>query len=84
VHDAFAAAGHAEEHLSRWSSTNSEGSLALDLWTANRDQLMTAGVREDRIYVSGLCTETHRDVFESYRVDGPKAGRLLALVAVPH
>ena len=84
VRDAFAAAGHGEEHLSRWFSANSQGSPRLDLWTANRDQLTTAGVREDHIYICGLCTQTHRDVFESYRVDGPKAGRLLALVAVPH
>ena len=37
----------------------------------------------DRIDTSRLCTQTHRDVFESYRVDGANAGRMAALIMVP-
>ena len=83
VLDAFRTAGSGEEHLARWFTTNGGGSLRLDLWAANRDQLITAGVREDHLYISGLCTQTHSNIFESYRVDGQHAGRLLALIAVP-
>lgn len=83
VREAFTAAGHGDAALARWFRTNEHGSLRLDLWTANRDQLRSAGVREDRIYISGLCTQTHHSLFESYRVDGRAAGRMLALIAVP-
>jgi YfiH family protein len=83
VADAFAAAGARDQQLARWFTAGGQGALRLDLWAANRDQLVAAGVREDRIHLSGLCTQTHSAVFESYRVDGQNAGRMLALVAVP-
>ena len=83
VLDAFKLAGGQERDLERWFLQTEEGSLRLDLWTANRDQLVHAGVREDHISISGLCTQTHSRVFESYRVDGLAAGRNLALIAVP-
>ncbi len=52
----------------------------LDLWTAARDQLRAAGVREDRIFSADLCTASHPDVFCSFRRDGPRAGRTAAVV----
>ena len=83
VLEAFALAGAGEEDLARWFVKTEHGSLRLDLWAVNRDQLVGAGVREDHVYRSGLCTQTHRESFESYRVDGANAGRMLALIAVP-
>jgi len=56
-----------------------EGHWFLDLWTAARDQLRSAGVREDRIFVAELCTSSH-DAFCSYRRDGDRAGRLAAAI----
>jgi purine-nucleoside/S-methyl-5'-thioadenosine phosphorylase / adenosine deaminase len=70
------------ERLERWFPTQA-GRLRLDLWSANRDQLQAAGLAEDHIYLAGLCTKTHRDVFESYRVDGEEAGRMLGMIRVP-
>jgi len=52
----------------------------LDCWLANADQLMGAGVRAARIHLSRACTSCYRDVFHSYRVDGPKAGRMIGIV----
>ena len=83
VLDAFTLAGTRAEDLAHWFTTTDQGSLHLDLWSANRDQLVSAGVRADHLYISGLCTQTHRDIFESYRVDGANAGRMVALIAVP-
>jgi polyphenol oxidase len=83
VLDAFRMAGTREDDLTRWFARTEAGSLRLDLWAAGRDQLIEAGVPEDHIYISRLCTQTHCDVFESYRVDGAKAGRMAALIAVP-
>lgn len=72
-----------EDQLARWFSTADPGSLRLDLWIANRDQLIAAGIPSSRIFVAGLCTRSHLDVFESYRAEGEKAGRQAALIAVP-
>lgn len=46
-----------------------------EVWATAREQLMEAGVRDDQIFVAGLCTASHPDVFCSYRRDGPSAGR---------
>ena len=37
----------------------------------------------DRVLTCGLSTVAHPDVFDSYRVDGEKAGRMAALIVVP-
>jgi copper oxidase (laccase) domain-containing protein len=38
-----------------------------DLWAISRQQLLEAGLKEDRIEVSGLCTRCRTDLFYSYR-----------------
>jgi polyphenol oxidase len=76
--EAFRRAGHASRDLERWFLR--DGRLRLDLWQANRDQLEAAGVGPDQIHVAGLCTATHRDLFPSYRRDGPATGRLAAAI----
>jgi len=47
----------------------------LDLWAANADQLVAAGVSPGAILSPGLCTGCRRDLFFSYRKEG-LAGRL--------
>ena len=54
--------------------------LLLNLWNANRDQLVEAGVQPSTINVSGLCTAMHADLFDSYRRDGEATGRLAAAI----
>jgi YfiH family protein len=87
--DAFAAAGHARHLIDRWFPLKSPGSgsrareagtLVLDVPGANRDQLVLAGVPEDRIYLSGLCTAEHLDVLTSYRVEKGSAGRIAGVI----
>jgi polyphenol oxidase len=80
--EAFAKAGHSAEHLDRWFIRTTPRPH-LDLWRANGDQLAAAGLRRDRIFTSGLSTVTHPSVFESYRVDGERAGRMAGLIVVP-
>lgn len=83
VIDQFHQAGASDEEISRWFVPSDHASSGLDLWMANRDQLIGAGVRDDRVFVARLCTLTHRDIFESYRAEGERAGRMAALIAVP-
>ena len=80
--DAFAKAGHSAHLIERWFvRTNAKPHL--DLWRANADQLAASGLRHDHIFTCGLSTVAHRSVFESYRVDGDRAGRMAGLIVVP-
>jgi YfiH family protein len=85
--DAFRRDGHAPADVARWFSrvrgSGRGGSLRLDVALANRDQLIAAGMRPDRVFACGLCTRTHRDIFDSYRADGDRAGRMAGVVRVP-
>lgn len=54
----------------------------LDLRKANRSQLLAAGLRPKNIFVSNLCTGCRRDLFFSYRKEGPQSGRLLSVVGI--
>lgn len=81
--EAFADAGHEPSQIERWFSTMPSAgrqTLRLDLWAANRDQLLLAGVREDNVHVCGLCTASNPDVLYSYRAEGAAAGRLAAAI----
>jgi YfiH family protein len=89
--DDFAAAGHERHLIQRWfvstpppRGSRTQNPLRLDLPGANRDQLVLAGVPEDQIHLSGLCTAMHLDVLTSYRAEKEHAGRLVAAIrAVP-
>jgi YfiH family protein len=57
------------------------GKMLLDLWAANRHQLLAAGVRGCNIHIAGICTMERNDLFPSYRIEGDAAGRFAAVVA---
>ena len=50
----------------------------LDLWEANRLQLLSQGVKEENIEVAGICTYNRCDDFFSARRLGIKSGRILS------
>ena len=50
----------------------------LDLWEANRMQLLAHGVFPQHIEVAGICTYLHHDDFFSARRLGIKSGRILS------
>jgi polyphenol oxidase len=81
VLDQFRDAGATDDQIARWFVRDQ--ALALNLWMANRDQLISAGLMDHNVHVAQLCTLTHRAIFESYRADGERAGRMAALIAVP-
>jgi polyphenol oxidase len=85
--DAFAAAGHERHLIQRWFATpppprgsRHQPTLRLDVAGANRDQLILAGVADERIHLSGLCTTMNLDVLTSYRAEKEKAGRLAGVI----
>jgi YfiH family protein len=96
VRERFAREHFTERELSRWFSTQPlrsasnppmdraagapPGGWYLNLWTATRDQLESAGVPADQIFAADLCTASHPRTFCSYRRDGKRAGRLAAVI----
>jgi polyphenol oxidase len=52
-----------------------------DLWAVSAWQLMTAGVPEDHIEISGICTRCRSDLFYSYRKER-KTGRFAVAAMV--
>jgi polyphenol oxidase len=56
------------------------GGWMLNLWSANHDQLVEAGVDSANVHVAELCTVMYPDVFDSYRRDGAIAGRQAAAI----
>ena len=80
--DAFTTAGHDGADIDRWF-LRTTAKPHLDLWSANRDQLRQSGLAANHIDICGLSTVSHTEVFDSYRVDGERAGRMAALIVVP-
>lgn len=85
--DAFAAGGHERYLIDRWfvapppaRGSRERAPLHLDVAGANRDQLMLAGVPEENIHLSGLCTAMNLDVLSSFRVEKERAGRIAAVI----
>jgi hypothetical protein len=66
--------------VASWFSGSDAGRARLDLWRANRDQLVSVGVPPAQIHVAALCTSTRRELFFSYRAEGARAGRMAAAI----
>jgi len=54
--------------------------IHLNLWEANRRQLLAAGVREKNITVTGLCTACNTARFFSHRTERGFTGRMLNVI----
>src|SRR6266853_1060917 len=85
----FEQLAHGEEPLSLpWLSMMPPGHVPppprvqLDLRASNRWQLIDVGVPEGRISVSDLCTACRTDLLFSYRREGAKTGRMMAVIGV--
>lgn len=63
-----------------FSKTN--GKFQLDLREANRQILLKAGVKNENICVSDLCTCCHSEYFHSHRATMGNRGNLAAIVAL--
>jgi YfiH family protein len=76
LRDAFLEAGHQRDEVDRWFQPSGR----LDLWAANRDQLVRAGIPADAVHVARLCTRDDAARLCSYRRDGAAAGRMAAAI----
>lgn len=75
------------ERFSHWSwrdrvfTPGRPGRWMMDLWEANRLQLVGAGIPPGAITIAPLCTVHHPALFFSHRRDG-RSGRMGALIAL--
>ena len=56
--------------------------VRLNLRKANRSQLLAAGLRDQNIFTSDLCTACRTDLLFSHRREGPLSGRLMSVIAI--
>ena len=59
-----------------------ESKWHIDLWEANRQQLLAHGVKPENIEISGICTYHHNDDFFSARRQGINSGRILSGIMI--
>ncbi|MEI6670348.1 MAG: peptidoglycan editing factor PgeF [Acidobacteriota bacterium] len=62
------------------TSPDGRDPLWLNMWAVVSDQLRLAGLSADHVHVAQLCTSCHRDVFHSFRADGDRSGRMVAMI----
>jgi YfiH family protein len=58
------------------------GEVFFDLWAANQHTLVDAGVCQEHIEISELCTIDHADRFFSHRAANGQTGRFAAIIGL--
>jgi YfiH family protein len=69
--------------VERWDGSLlplADNRFTLDLWEANRQQLLEAGIRQ--IEASRMCTACHTDEFYSHRAERGATGRFAAVMGI--
>jgi YfiH family protein len=69
------------EDADAWFTPGRGDRFLFDLWSANRQQLIAAGVSPDRVEVAGLCTISDGR-FWSHRREGADAGRFALFIGL--
>ena len=75
----------ASEKLAKGKAFVQEGAekkLSFDLWQANKEQLLSAGLPEDNIYSAEVCTSCKVEHFYSYRKEKKVTGRFAAFIGL--
>ena len=79
VYEEFCKAGFAMQQIAkRYPATDGGEKWHIDLWEANKLQLMRCGVDEKSIEVAGICTYNNHAEFFSARRLGIKSGRIFS------
>ena len=68
--------------LSAIFTQKNDDKYMLDLWEANRQILISAGVKPENIDVTDLCTHCHSEYFHSHRATGGMRGNLAAIISL--
>lgn len=60
----------------------SNGKFQLDLWKANENIFLEAGISQDHIAMTNVCTHCNSEILYSHRAMGDKRGNLCAFLAL--
>jgi YfiH family protein len=71
----------ASQFDSRFVLRGEKGTI-VDLKGANVRQLLDSGIRESQIEVSPSCTISESALFHSFRRDGARSGRMMAVIGI--
>ena len=80
VFDTFKTAGFPMAHITQWHA--GAGKYHIDLWEANRWQLLQAGIPASQMECAGLCSWKHEEKLFSARRLGIKSGRTLSGIMI--
>ena len=58
------------------------GKYQLDLWAANRRVLLEAGIKEEHLQITDICTHCNPSLLFSHRRTGEKRGNLGAFLSL--
>ena len=64
----------------KWEETKQK--YRIDLWECNKQSLLKAGIKEENIIVSGVCTCCHHELFFSHRYTKGHRGTLGAFMSL--
>ena len=59
------------------------GKTHANLWAANREWLLRAGLLRENVHTAGICTVQNTELYFSHRVMGDRRGVLAAAIALP-
>lgn len=59
-----------------------EGKYLLDLWRANEIVLLEAGIKQENIQITDICTHCNSDLLFSHRTTGNERGNLAAFLGI--
>ena len=76
VYETFANAGFPMERIAKRYPAAQGEKWHIDLWEANRLQMIDAGIKENNITITGICTYTNHEDFFSARRLGINSGRI--------
>lgn len=72
----------AKEKLGDILKEKADGKYQLDLWVANKIILLEAGIPDENITVSGICTCCNSSLLYSHRASNGKRGNLAAFLSI--
>lgn len=72
----------AEKFGEKYSLSKGNGKYMLDLSDVNSDLVKEAGVKEENISLSGICTKCNNDIFFSHRAQNGKSGTLGGIICL--
>ena len=82
VYEAFRKTGFQMDYISEWKPDTHK--YHIDLWAANRLQLLDFGVPSAQVETANICTFTQYEEFFSARRMGIKSGRILSGIMLTH